>query len=44
MYETPYVNNKIHGLYKWWYNNGKKCEENLFKNDFQHAVNISFNY
>jgi len=31
-------------LYKWWYSNGKKCEENLFKNNILHGVNINFNY
>jgi len=25
MYETPYVNNHVHGLAIWWYENGKKC-------------------
>jgi len=44
MYETPYVNGNVHGLYKWWFTNGNKESETPYKKDIQHGSNIEFNY
>jgi len=42
--ETPYVNNRIHGLRIVWYSNGSKWCETPFKNNLQHGSNIEFRY
>jgi len=44
MYETPYVNGKVHVLRIWWYSNGNKMLEIPYKNNLQHGSNIEFNY
>jgi len=38
------VNEKVHGLYKWWYSNGNKRWIIPYKNNLQHGANIEFNY
>jgi len=32
MYETPYKNGKIHGLRKWWHDNGQLWDETPYVN------------
>ena len=43
-YETPYVNDKAHGLRIWWYSNGNKDCETPYKKDIQHGSRIEFRY
>ncbi len=31
MRKTPYVNDEIHGLERWWYESGSKAEESMWK-------------
>ena len=40
--ETPYVNEKVHGLRIVWYSNGKKSSEIPYKNNIQHGSRIDF--
>jgi len=42
--ETPYINDKIHGLRNWWYSNGNKWYEIPYKNNIQHGSEIEFKY
>jgi len=44
VHETPYINDKVHGLSIWWYKNGNKYSETTFKNDIEHGTIIGFNY
>ena len=42
--ETPYVNDKKHGLRIGWHYSGEKWYETPYKNDLQHGAEIYFNY
>jgi antitoxin component YwqK of YwqJK toxin-antitoxin module len=39
--ETPYKNNQIHGIGKWYYENGGIEFEIPYKNGFQHGIKIN---
>jgi len=43
-YETPYINNQIHGLVTGWCDNGKKRYKIPFKKDLEHGSRIYFRY
>jgi len=42
--ETPYVNDKAHGLAILWHSNGNKWYEILYKSNIQHGSEIEFKY
>jgi len=43
-HETPYINNRIHGLQIGWWPNGDKWYETPYKNNLEHGTIIDFNY